>query len=1014
MPRIIPANDGLGQCRSSFLREVLGPSAADDAILSAALEQLGDVSFEQLRTLLALTLDNLEVLGTRECAVLRLYHSQARPYTYAQTSGFLYPVDPALYEARFLISSPSSPAVTWVQDSDFWLVRDAAAAYLFFPQVLAGDTGLETRTVPRAVRTIVEGTGATFDPGTAPEDLPDPDMSVAAYVAAVAASDLARRTVVLDPVLGEVVLTLTAGQPTAVRTWGPPVDATWVGRRLRVADPDVREIEILSVTAGGGLILRSAIIGGPQVRALVVSYDAVTAREVGSVFEVLADPFDPDDASNQRFTIIDVPTPMTVVLGTPPSHTVAVARAYRVVSPAYDTVTHLYAPGSRWDVGGHVGAWCAQMGFDLPPTERTKQALQGALLVYLRGPSAAHILSLTSLAAGIPVIATPGEVHVRTQRGTITDYVYTNAAAYAVPHDLLRADLERVSDPPYAFAVYESLAQVAQVVDTPSDPTWYYGRTVPAQVSQVYRGRAASPQAFPAGLTATRLAGDPGTFVGADWDGRVLQDEIRHYRGAFRQGLSTLVFPDERLFASQGNCLVVYKGRNYRALTVSVATGTLEVRSDFPLDDVRTYAAHAAVANTLTITIPPGGEPLTAQDEGLLAYADLDLVRLVRVHSATRVTVEGVTNPVAVLGSATLLLAWDVYLVERGPLQLSVPFYAMSWAAPNMARVSITAEAVQSSLLTGPLRTAVEQGTLAHALVIVENMRRLFDPVHVLDGGLRLTLTTPGHGIFGVLARYSIGGQWSDFVLGTCVALGCGALAWEQRWGEDQMTTLPADPDELHFDAGTATSVWVQYSAEAGWTAAEVDVYGWDGVRWAYMEALSFTPAAPIVQFDGHGMLLALQLRYTDPVTWGVAIGAQRDEIQHTIVANPAHDLVVQTTQDDDAVLVVGLMMQQIDVGRQVILTYPEDPSQSWERVSDVAYIAQIVSPIEVRLVAEDLSAYAARRTQASVGAYLLGHAGWGVTSLRLDSPIPGSAFPLGAASRQALMRDLPVTYSRG
>jgi hypothetical protein len=1018
MAQIVPLGSGLAQARPSFWTEILGVDAADEAMLSAALSGAAQISYDQLCSLLSLSLAAAPVLQRRIMPVVQLFQFQGSVgYSSTGELGWTYPVSPELRSAPFLLNAPANASLVLQSGLDYELVHRAGKTVLWLRDYPHTHSAMWTSPTVVPAQTLSAGAIARVESGVLDDDLTDPDSGLPGYLSDLQSRDLTRRTVTLDRVIDRVTLTVRLGQVVAAAARDAVVpQSRWEGLGLVIADPVRRELRVLSVAASGAMRLSGGILQDGVVEALLVDDNILTTSRVGDTLWLDR----PGDEDNTRSTtIVSVLTGRSCVVDSPTRFTGQDAAAtelsfgWRIETSPMQQVTTLYAPDSVWDAGHLQEVWGDLLGLTGAPSTRYKQVLMAAAAVYLRGATVAGVTALANLALGFPVISSNQETHLTTKRSADADVLTTTAGVYTLPAGTLREDLWAVAERPYEFTALEALTDVAAVRDQTTDPTWFYGQSVPREVADDVRARVANVQVSPFTLGTERLCGDPGVYIGADYDGNPLTDVVRDYDSGFLNGDRTqLTLYGARLYPTQANCTVILDGARLRASTVNLSTRVVTLRQAAASASVRQYTATAATSNDITITLGPADRPLTAQDQGLLAKWGSNVVRIVRVRSAYRCTVEGY-DPVGYicLGTETFTVGIRATLVERGPLALPVGAFLMSWAAGNIAQLVWRRSHVQEAqALISQLASVLNHARPAHALLSVSSAGSLYDAGALLEAALLAGLYLTNHAVYGLCAYPTIGGQWDQWSLGQAHMLGQWALSWETRVSNTQITTAPATADDAQVNTSTADQVAVRLSSRSSWTSAAVTMWLWDDESWVNSgHTVVVSDVDPIAWFPSLGGQTAFTVAGL-PSDSAAYIGLRRETAQTTVQC----DMVPRTcevTQGDAAVVFSDVVWQPFDVGTILALTYPGDASDGWIETTDEVYIETVVDATDAELASMDGTAYAGRRTDAAAQWVVIGHRRHGQVPRRLHDQIDATQLPAGEQSRQAWITDVPVTY---
>jgi len=176
-----------------------------------------------------------------------------------------------------------------------------------------------------------------------------------------------------------------------------------------------------------------------------------------------------------------------------------------------------------------------------PSSESYRALLQGIMQYFVKGPTAQILTSTLNVILGLPVIRDDGEILQSVDLSDPTvQAVSTNRATYEFDVEIpLREDvLDPANWGTLTFSAFESLTTVFTVKDAVTDPTWYYGITIPTQMlpDESRARREISPVlyenriGYPDGLVKI---GDPGFIIGCDDDGSVPPGTREPYRHLF-------------------------------------------------------------------------------------------------------------------------------------------------------------------------------------------------------------------------------------------------------------------------------------------------------------------------------------------------------------------------------------------------------------------------------------------------------------------------------------------------
>jgi hypothetical protein len=180
-----------------------------------------------------------------------------------------------------------------------------------------------------------------------------------------------------------------------------------------------------------------------------------------------------------------------------------------------------------------------------PSSEAYRALLQGIMRYFVLGPTMQHLTSALNVIIGVPVVRDDGEI-LQSVDTSDPNYhtVVTNKRRYqfdiVIP---LRSDIEDESNwGVLEFQAFEHLTTIFTVHDAVHNPTWWFDTTIPPKVlpDETKARRVVDPNLYentinnPPGLVKI---GDPGFFVGADYDGFVPTG-----RPAYRHVFSFIVF----------------------------------------------------------------------------------------------------------------------------------------------------------------------------------------------------------------------------------------------------------------------------------------------------------------------------------------------------------------------------------------------------------------------------------------------------------------------------------------
>ena len=161
-------------------------------------------------------------------------------------------------------------------------------------------------------------------------------------------------------------------------------------------------------------------------------------------------------------------------------------------------------------------------------SEVYRNLIRGIMQLYVFGPTLKRLQSGLNVVAGLPVIASDGEVLTNYQINTPSaglKTVTTNVNTYVFPSATpLRTDVTNSANyGVLSFQAFEALTNAIIVDDYLTNPTWWFRIKIPASLlpgkSDAYL--RVSPELYPNVVNGADggCVGDPGLFVGANEDG---------------------------------------------------------------------------------------------------------------------------------------------------------------------------------------------------------------------------------------------------------------------------------------------------------------------------------------------------------------------------------------------------------------------------------------------------------------------------------------------------------------
>lgn len=374
-----------------------------------------------------------------------------------------------------------------------------------------------------------------------------------------------------------------------------------------------------------------------------------------------------------------------------------------------------------------------------PSSEAYQAWLEGIFRYFTGGPQHRLIESALNTMTGVPVARVEGEVITALSETATEDRILTDSTLYRLPLGARKAELQ-VGD---VLTALQPLSNIFEVRDHVSDPTWYYGEVVPAELlpddsPQLYR-RAADPTLYPFRFGVNRWKfGDLGLKFGADSDGVVIPTRSGKDGGAI-SGLGNDWFQslDQDFTTSDVGQSIIIDGESYEILDIEGADLTpypLRIQLDTDLTSVYApYTAVTAAAEALEVPPAPSAFPsrivnltspdlLTPEHEGARVLitggthdGEIAVVEYVlSPTSLTMVNTAGVPytfSSAADITSVSFYLLWEIE--PRTPLQHSTGYTVMhnvlkrhtfsvrrNTTAPNPPFFR-TAEALQTIVLRG-------------------------------------------------------------------------------------------------------------------------------------------------------------------------------------------------------------------------------------------------------------------------------------------------------------------------
>lgn len=1020
MAHTISAGQGIGAARSGFMRAVVGASPEDDALLSCALAQMGQVTYDQLCTLLSLSLAATPILARRYLVPVVWSQDRIRAHTLADgRQGWLMPLETqdALLEAPFLISDPSNPQATLQSGVDFEFVQlSSASRGLWLAQDPLSDTRFTRTVVHTAAAPPRTSVRATVQAGDADSQLPDPLTDPSDYVDALALRDRLRRTVDLSSVVATLRIQVTASVARVSSvTGGDPLASAWVGARLRYAkDGAAVETPIRGITQTEALDTAPLAIPDGVYAAAVVRDDIAGGWLLGQSMVLR----DSNDTYDSPVTVLEILSGTSVLVDQATEF--ADGQTHRVFHwsaqpPPYVDAVVLFMVDALVDAGHLTQRWAPLVGIDAKPQRMYKDVMLGAAEMLLRGPSTAAVKALANATLALPVIRGEGEVHLRTIRGATEDTVVTTRAAYVVPTGLLRSDLLTVSSPAHVFEELEALTDALRVDDARTDPTWFYGQPVPAQVVAQVASVVANVQLEPFTLGPGRLCQDPGLYVGADYDAQPLTSSgaLRTYTDAvYNPDSLTLTMLAERVYPTSANATILHEYSAYRASTVNLSARRITLRSGLPAG-ARRVGTSVVSNGAFGMQLSGCTTPLRASDAGLGVLINGLPARITRVRSTTSALIEPIGTTSLSTGPVSVELCLRISVLERPGLALSVGAFAMAWAGANVARLVWKSAATPPTSLLRSLSYILSDSKPSAVLLDASSFTGMADAAAYLDAGMTLALTIYGHGFFGIGAYPSVGGAWPSWSMGELHGGGMGALMWETRLAPDELQGA-ATLDDAHIHGQDSSELWLWFESLEPWTYADIWSYIWDGQQWVMAQHQvvgdgSGSQTSAVAVFDSYGTPTAFRVEVAGGSTqFAAAVGARRTTPQSRVQAPSDAWFVFDAVQDDDTAEFVGVA--GLDAGSILSLTYPADPSQGFPVHYDLVAIGSAIGGSDsCTLVTLSGAQYACPRSQTGVIARWLGNVHWGLLPRRNHTPISLDSIPQGAGSRQWWVADAPL-----
>ena len=366
------------------------------------------------------------------------------------------------------------------------------------------------------------------------------------------------------------------------------------------------------------------------------------------------------------------------------------------------------------------------------PSSAAYQAwLEGIFRYFTGGPQHRLIESALNTMTGVPVARVEGEVITALSETTTEDRILTDSTLYRLPLGARKDELQ-VGD---VLTALQPLSNIFEVRDHVSDPTWYYGEVVPAELlpddsPELYR-RAADPTLYPFRFGVNRWKfGDLGLKFGADTDGVVIPTRSGKDGGAVT-GLGNDWFQslDQDFTTADVGQRIVIDGESYEILAIEGADLTpypLRIQLDTDLTSV--YAPYTTVAAAAVAPFPSRVVQLTSPDLLTPEHEGARVLITGGTHDGEIAVVEYVLSPTSLtmvntvgvpytfssaadITSVSFYLIWEIE--PRTPLQHSTGYTVMhnvlkrhtfsvrrNTAAPNPPFFR-TAEALETIVLRG-------------------------------------------------------------------------------------------------------------------------------------------------------------------------------------------------------------------------------------------------------------------------------------------------------------------------
>lgn len=692
-------------------------------------------------------------------------------------------------------------------------------------------------------------------------------------------------------------------------------------------------------------------------------------------------------------------------------------------------------------------------------SEEYKRLLRGIMQYYWVGPSIFALRSAMSTMLGFPVIETADEILLRVDETATQDIVVTTRSSYIFPLGYVRDDLKDATNwSRYRFARLENLVKIFSVEDDYTNPTWFYGLSLP---QEVWPEQSAARRRIDTRLQTTLFDGtwnfgDPGVYYGASPDGTVYADATIEFADLFVDAVDPTI-----LTSTTTRFFPEYVGKSLYLFGQEFVIDSVDSETQITLSTPVPVALRSAVGVFDGLTsldlvlseqppsLPAYANPYSFKQEdvgraikldGLVSFFNLtgtitevfSLLVSGSVLTYARV-VDSAENPMNINPDedATFSLGLQGYIINRVPLHVS-PGYAVmrGFSSNNMFGITYDLDdrAVSFASLQEDIQEIIRSGKPAHTFLINQPWKLFSDLVELSDfiSQFLFDVEEPFKFLSKVL---EFGDQWN---FGDFFFITNGYLTWNQRYEGVELTAalppngiaiLDSDGFAIYraFDANHATEVSVDVVKTVGSAGGSynVDVYLWNS------GALAWVPTGLSAVIDPDGISSATFITGGSYVAFLVTplLGALDTDVAFTTGAKRNSFVEVWDTKnhpestgsmvvDGDVLTEVGSRrFYPTDVGFELHLLYPADVPMGIPEIQKTTRIVEVLTDTTVRLVdALTNQAFESPLTRADISWKMGAQRRWGQTPLRYgDMQEPTLIPPNGVGVNQGFGVELPV-----